>query len=277
MTVFSVTSQRVEARGQDLPRPDRFGLLRHLNDAPWYLGEATLYVLPDFGHLKRFQHFEYPKRSKGLSIPLLSVVPVNSPPTTPADLVAAPQGETQVDLSWTASTTDAGYFIAQYNVYQDGVLIAAPTGTTYNVTGLDPWTSYTFTVEAVDNRPLVSTQSSVTVRTLDTTSPTSFEITLTPARTSIDASWTDATDSGSGMSGYTLTLNDVEIVTQATTSYTFTGLTPGTDYVVVVTAQDLAGNQTGVIANTTTLTGTIYSLPDDRTVFIGAENRTVVC
>lgn len=63
-------------------------------------------------------------------------------PTAPANLTASNTTQTTTDLSWTASTDNVG--VTGYDVYQGGVLIASVSTTFYQVTGLNPSSSYSF-------------------------------------------------------------------------------------------------------------------------------------
>ncbi|MEW7292800.1 endonuclease [Aquimarina sp. 2304DJ70-9] len=69
-------------------------------------------------------------------------------PTVPANLTASNVGETTARLSWSASTDNVS--VAGYNVYQNGTFIVATSGTTYDISGLTPGTTYTFEVNAYD-------------------------------------------------------------------------------------------------------------------------------
>lgn len=69
-------------------------------------------------------------------------------PSTPTGLVVTPISDTQLNLSWAASTDNVG--VDHYNVYRNGVAIAAPTGTTYNNTGLTENTTYLYYVTSED-------------------------------------------------------------------------------------------------------------------------------
>jgi fibronectin type 3 domain-containing protein len=55
----------------------------------------------------------------------------------------------QVNLSWTAPSSSSNYPILNYNVYQNGSLIASPTATNYQAVSLVNGTSYAFYVTAV--------------------------------------------------------------------------------------------------------------------------------
>src|SRR3989442_10164726 len=83
--------------------------------------------------------------------------PVGSaaPPTAPGNLTATAVSTSQINLSWTASTSTIG--IANYVVQRcqgagctNFAQIATPTGTTYSSTGLLASTTYSYRVQAVD-------------------------------------------------------------------------------------------------------------------------------
>lgn len=123
-------------------------------------------------------------------------------PTVPTGLVASNPTEDTVDLTWTASTDDTA--VVTYIIYVDGVLYTSTSGTatTFTVTGLDPETTYVFTVLAKDAANNSSAQStSDTATTLAGTPPESScinpviqEFESIPASTSSYGSrtWTDS-------------------------------------------------------------------------------------
>ncbi|WP_018751744.1 OmpL47-type beta-barrel domain-containing protein [Paenibacillus sanguinis] len=69
-------------------------------------------------------------------------------PSTPANLVGTNATPTGMKLSWKASTDDEGS--VSYEIYMDGQLIGETRKLAYEITNLDPQTSYTFTVKAKD-------------------------------------------------------------------------------------------------------------------------------
>ncbi len=72
-------------------------------------------------------------------------------PTTPPNVTATAASPTSVAVQWSAST-EAGGTVKSYQIYRNGGLVAtvnAPT-TTYTDTGLQPGTTYTYSVVAVD-------------------------------------------------------------------------------------------------------------------------------
>ncbi|KDN22010.1 glycoside hydrolase family 9 protein [Amycolatopsis rifamycinica] len=89
-----------------------------------------------------------------------------TPPSAPTGLTATP-GSTAVGLTWTAATDDVG--VAGYDVVDAaGATIGSTTSTSYQVTGLTPATTYTFSVRARDaagNRSPAGGPVSVTTTT----------------------------------------------------------------------------------------------------------------
>ena len=77
-----------------------------------------------------------------------SPAPDTQAPTAPAGLAASGQTQTQITLSWNASTDNVG--VTGYSRYQNGTLVSSGTGTSFNFTGLTCGTSYTLAVDAYD-------------------------------------------------------------------------------------------------------------------------------
>ncbi len=91
-----------------------------------------------------------------VTTPSKSLCPTTPPPpppptgpTTPTNLQATVAGDTEIDLSWTASTDQAGT-IQGYNLYRDGTKLGPVTTTSFPDTGLQPGSTHTYTVEAFD-------------------------------------------------------------------------------------------------------------------------------
>ena len=79
-------------------------------------------------------------------------------PTTPTGLTASSIGETELTLSWTASSDNVA--VTGYDIYKDATLLGSVTGTSASITGLTAGTSYDFYVKAKDAAGNVSTASS---------------------------------------------------------------------------------------------------------------------
>ncbi|MDG6101877.1 fibronectin type III domain-containing protein [Dactylosporangium aurantiacum] len=84
-------------------------------------------------------------------------------PSAPGGVSASGVTNTSVSLSWSPSTDNVG--VTGYEVFRGGVLVGAPTGTSYTDTGLTASTAYSYTVKARDaagNRSPASNAVSVT-------------------------------------------------------------------------------------------------------------------
>ena len=90
-----------------------------------------------------------------------------TPLSTPTGLATTSTQSYSVVLSWNAVSG-----AAQYHIYRNGAYVGSTTGTSFNVTGLNPSTSYSFTVQAQDSGSNYSAQSSA----LNLTTAASFEV-----------------------------------------------------------------------------------------------------
>ena len=78
--------------------------------------------------------------------------PDGDPPTDVTDLAATAAGATRIDLSWTASTDNIA--VTHYEIYRGSTLVATIGNvTTYADLNLDPSTSYSYRVKALDAVP----------------------------------------------------------------------------------------------------------------------------
>ncbi|HYG19871.1 MAG TPA: T9SS type A sorting domain-containing protein [Ohtaekwangia sp.] len=84
-------------------------------------------------------------------------VPDTQAPTVPSGLSSSAITSTGFTLSWNASTDNVG--VTGYEVFRNGTSIGTPSGTSINVTGLNPGTTYAMTVRARDAVPNWSSQS----------------------------------------------------------------------------------------------------------------------
>ena len=133
-----------------------------------------------------------------------------------------------------------------YNVYLDGSLYEKVTATECTVTGLDPYTEYTVTIEAYTATGLVSDPLEAVVMTTDETAPSapsSITITGTTEYT-LTVAWGAASDNVA-VKEYHIYLNGdrMKRVMGDVLSYTLTALDPGVEYEVAVEARDAAGNR----------------------------------
>lgn len=194
-------------------------------------------------------------------------LPDTTAPSTPTGLAASAVSSSQINLTWTAATDDVG--VTGYNVLRDGMLIATLGAVTaYQSTGLNAFTTYSYTVQAFDAAGNTSAQSSSASTTTqpvpDTTSPSvPTGLSATAVSTSqINLSWSAATDNV-GVTGYNVYRGGTLIASLgAVTSFQDTGLSASTSYTYRVRALDAAGN---LSANSTAASTTTLAVPTDTT------------
>lgn len=191
------------------------------------------------------------------------------PPATPTALQAT-AGNTQVSLSWTASTGATSYNVGR-SATSGGpyTQIASLSATTYVDTGLTNGTAYYYVVAAVNSAgsSVNSKQASATPGAPVTVPPAPSGLLATAGNAQISLSWTAST----GATGYhgkrSITTGGpyTTISSPAGTSFTDTGLTNGTPYFYVVSAVNSAGES----ANSSEVTATpVSTAPPDVTITI---------
>jgi chitodextrinase len=178
-------------------------------------------------------------------------------PGIPANLAAASVTASQINLSWSAATDNVG--VSGYYVFRNGVQIANVSANSYSDTGLVAATTYSYTIAAYDAAGNASAQSGAVSATtpalLDTQAP-SVPTGLTGTAVSssqVNLSWNPSTDNVR-VTGYVVYLNNVSLATTTTTSFSHTGLTPGTTYNYRVSAFDAAPNHSAWTATPVAVT-----------------------
>jgi chitodextrinase len=183
--------------------------------------------------------------------------PDTTPPTAPSGLTTTAISDTQINLSWTASTDNVsvtGYKVerCQGAACANFAQIGTTVTTTFNDTGLTPSTSYSYRVRATDAAGNLSSYSSTSSATSakdnPPTAPTNLVATVISS-SQINLSWTASTDDV-GVTGYNVQrcqgvgCANFAPIGAPTTSTTFndTGLTASTSYSYRVNATDAAGN-----------------------------------
>ena len=170
-----------------------------------------------------------------------------TPPTTPGNLVATSATQSSVALSWAASLDNVG--VTGYSVYRNGAEVGNTTLTSYTVSGLVCGTSYVLAVDAYDaagNRPAKAQITTSTSPCPDTQAPSvpAGLVVSGQTQTGLILAWNASTDNV-GVTGYATYRDGSSVGTTvpATRTYTFSGLSCGTVYVLGVDAVDAAGNR----------------------------------
>jgi len=183
-------------------------------------------------------------------------------PSAPGSLTASGVTSTGATLSWAAVTPPANCSITSYGILQNGTAIGTATGTSFNVTGLSPSTTYTFAVEATDSfgNSTTSTVSVTTTAAANCTAVSSAPTGLTASGTSSTGTtlnWNAVTPpSNCTVSSYTVLENGTSIGTATGTTFNVTGLTASTTYNFTVEATDGDGTSTASSPLSVTTTNT---------------------
>lgn len=130
----------------------------------------------------------------------------------------------------TATITFGAVDADKYNIYLNGSLVGTTTNTYYDLTGLNPGTTYTVEVSALRG----NTEGPKASATFTTALPAPVtNLTVTDiTKTSATASWTGTPSADQ----YRVYLNGKLVGTTTETQYSFTDLSPGTSYTVSVAA-----------------------------------------
>nr|BBA57845.1 endo-1,4-beta glucanase E4 [Thermobifida alba] len=180
-----------------------------------------------------------------------------TPPSAPGFPTVQDATSTSAVLTWPAATDTGGSGLAGYDVYLlDGEerLVGSTTQTSYELTGLEPATTYTAYVVARDNAGNVSERSRYAVFSTapadDAPSAPADLAATDVTATGAVLTWSPSTDhSGSGLAGYDVYEVDgdraVLVGSTTQTSYELTGLRAATAYTYRVAARDNDGNVSG--------------------------------
>ena len=198
-----------------------------------------------------------------------------SPNITPATEPDAPTGlsatvsDQEVDLIWTAPTSNGGAPILRYEYELDFSGTWTSTGgtaTSYTVTGLTNGQSYTFRVRAVNRvgAGLASSSQSATPTSTVVAPDTPTDLSATPGNRQVMLSWVQPSG-GAALTHYEYEQDGSETWTSTggkATSHTVTGLTNGQTYTFKVRAVNSAGASAASGSRTATPTTTEPDAPE---------------
>jgi hypothetical protein len=181
---------------------------------------------------------------KNLRIVDGSLVSDTDPPSIPDAVVDAKRFS--ANLSWEPSTDETG--VSVYNLYNDNWSLMQSVFTeSITLEQLTPETDYTFYLTAMDGFGNESEADTIEFTTLppDTEAPTTPpDLQGTPGPTSIVLEWNKSTDNDTVV-GYKIYSGDVVLDTTELLNFTVSGLESETEYILGVSAIDLAGNESG--------------------------------
>lgn len=188
-----------------------------------------------------------------------------TPPSVPGGLSSPSQTSSSINLSWSASTDNAGGSgVAGYEVWRNGARVGQPTVTSFIDSGLAADTAYSYQVRARDNAGNLSALSAaVSVRTRPAAQCTAAPAVPTglssasQTSSSIGLSWNAVTPPANCTVQYRVYRGGSLVSTVSTASHTVSGLTPDTAYSFTVAAFTSAGAsaQSGSLSVRTRPTG----------------------
>lgn len=166
-------------------------------------------------------------------------------PSAPAGVQVTSRASDTITLVWMPATDNVR--VAGYIIVRNGAQIGTSYEPGFTDTGLQPATTYQYTITAFDDTGNISDPSQpVSVQTLDApdtmapTAPTGLTVTRR-GTTSVTLTWSPAWDE-IGVAGYDVFRDGNWIATVWRTEFTDVGLTPGTTYRYRLTAFDATNN-----------------------------------
>jgi chitodextrinase len=166
-------------------------------------------------------------------------------PGPPTGLTAT-AGDGRVSLSWSPPASNGGAAIIGYDVFEGGSAASGlVSGTSFTVTGLTDGTTYAFTVDAVNDAELHSTQSAPASATpvAPVTAPGAPSgLTASAGNAQVSLSWrAPSADGGAAVTSYNVYQGGKKTASVSGTGATVKNLANGTTYSFTVTAVNKAG------------------------------------
>jgi|HubBroStandDraft_6_1064221.scaffolds.fasta_scaffold01749_11 fibronectin type 3 domain-containing protein len=190
------------------------------------------------------------------------------PPSAPSGLQAT-AGNTQVSLTWTASSGATSYHVKRSTANGGPYTqVSAPTAANFNDTGLTNGTTYYYVVSALNTagESANSAQASATPVAPVTPPAPPSGLQATPGNAQVNLSWT----ASAGATSYHVKRSTTtggpytQVAAPSTTSDADTGLTNGTTYYYVVSALNAAGES----ANSSQASATPVNAATDVTITV---------
>lgn len=199
-------------------------------------------------------------------------------PSQPTELNASKVSANSVEITWKASTDNIG--VKEYQVLRNGEVIDTVPGTTFIDKKLKADTEYTYTIKALDSAGNISKESEkLKVKTthaipdIEAPSQPKGLHSMGTTATTVDLMWSPSEDNV-GVDHYIVYRESAGVMnkigTAANTSFMDKDLKANTSYKYVVTAVDLAGNESSrsdVLNVTTKLEDSAYEKWDARKAY----------
>lgn len=199
-------------------------------------------------------------------------------PSQPTGLNASKVSANSVELTWKASNDNIG--VKEYQVLRNGEVIGTVPGTTFTDKKLKANTEYTYTIKALDAAGNISKESEklkvkTTNETPDKEAPTQPKglHSMGTTATTVDLMWS-ASEDNVGVDHYVVYRESTGVMnkigTADNTSFMDKDLKTNTSYKYVVTAVDLAGNESSrsdVLTVATKLEDSTYEKWDARKAY----------
>ena len=159
-------------------------------------------------------------------------------------------------LTWGASTDNVG--VAGYEISKAGVTAGNTSATSYLLAGLSCGTTYDLAVQAYDAAGNRSQAATISVTTSACAAPADTQAPSTPGNfyvtaatvDSISVAWSPSTDNV-GVTGYGVYRDTTLAGSTNSTTYTVSGLSCGSTYILALDAYDAAGNHSARATLTT--------------------------
>jgi hypothetical protein len=174
-----------------------------------------------------------------------------SAPAAPTNLQGTAVSDSQINLTWTASSGATGYY-----VYRNSTQVGSPTTNSYSDTGLAASTQYSYYVSAYNSYGTSGNSSTIQVTTESSSggsapaAPSNLQGTAV-SDSQINLTW----NASSGATGYYVYRNSTQVGSPTTNSYSDTGLAASTQYSYYVAAY----NSYGTSGNSSTIQVTTES------------------
>ncbi|REK75539.1 discoidin domain-containing protein [Paenibacillus paeoniae] len=144
--------------------PDKPGIKVHHATSIWLAGQAGSEITHVINNVGNRVYANSPSDAMRQTVSEFVGGAIDTqPPTAPTNLKANAASDSQINLTWTASTDDS--FVSGYDIYRNGAKIASSVSNSYADAGLASSTIYSYYVIARDGAGNVSAPSNTATET----------------------------------------------------------------------------------------------------------------